>query len=73
MRRSFTAGSDISLGSSVVGDEVDKDSVKFDARIRNTAVCVRAESGARCWFCEIDAKKLAIHVAETGRDLEVKR
>jgi hypothetical protein len=63
----------MSLGSSVEGDDVDKDSVKFDARIRNTAVWVRAESGARCWFCEMDAKKLAIHEGETGRDLEVNR
>lgn len=63
----------MSLGSSVAGDDVDKDSVKFDARIRNTAVWVRAESDARCWFCERDAIKLAIHAGETGRDLKVKR
>lgn len=70
MRRSLTAGSGMSTGSKVEGLEVERDSLKSDARMRKRAVWVSAVRGMEERWEE---RKLESQVGETGRELVVRR
>lgn len=68
IRHSWMAGLDMSTGRRLAGFDLERDSVKSDARMRKSAVWVSAERGiVRCEvFAEV--RNWLSHCSETGRD-----